>query len=328
MRFVSWLVLGLFTFIPLGHAGYSADNCKGETNRVRADLIFDLKSGTIIAEKNAKAAFHPASLTKLVSLMVIFDAIHNDEIKYTDRVALVRTAGNLDNRTSMIKSMTVKEAVSGIVTGSLNNALDGIAVKIGQDKFIKRMNDKAHAIGLKHTKFVNTTGWPTPASKTSQRTNLYELAAIMRHLEDHYAADYKKFDGQSSVTIRGVPNPLKSTNNLLQNASSRRAQPYKGVVGGKTGYTCYSGWHLITIYKDPADTQNRLVLMSVGHSTGSARDKHMRTLLDKNIPLYQNFLKKNTGMSNEMPASIPHPRDEFKSPPQTKTTNASYKTNE
>ena len=314
MRFVLGVVLAILLLTTPVYAGYLADNCKGETNRVRADLVFDLHSGKILAEKNAGASFHPASLTKIVSLMVIFDAIHNDEISYSDRIKLVRTAGNLDNRTSMIKSMSVKEAVGGIVTGSLNNALDGIATEIGHDKFIRRMNDKARAIGLEKTKFVNTTGWPTPQSKAAQRTTLYELAKIMQHLDTHYSEDYKKFDGRSSVTISGLPTPLKSTNNLLHNASSRRAQPYKNVVGGKTGYTCYSGWHLITLYKDPSSPQNRLVLMSVGHSTGSARDTHMRDLLDKYTPRYKNFLK--TKPTNETDSAIPerppHPKHQMK----------------
>ncbi len=284
--FLSLSIISVFYPMP-ANAGYGADTCKGQTNRVRADMVFDLNSGEILYEKNANAAFHPASLTKLMSLMVIFDALRNDEIDYDDRIQLVRQRGQVDGRTSMIKSMTVREAVGGVVTGSLNNALDGVAQKIGMDEFIRRMNQKANQLGLDHTKFVNTTGWPTATSKSKQRTNLHDLATMVRHLETEYENEYSRFDGKSKITITGLPKPLSSTNNLLQNASSRRANPYKGVVGGKTGYTCYSGWHLITLYKDHSKPNDRLVVMSVGHSTGLGRDHHVRDLLDQYVGAYK-----------------------------------------
>lgn len=314
MRFGYLAVLALLMFPSLAFAGYTADNCRGDVNRVRADMVFDLKTGHVIAEENAGAKFHPASLSKLMSLMVIFDAIETRELRYGDRIPLVRSGGTLDNRTGMIKSMTVKEAIGGIVTGSLNNPIDGIAQKIGSGEFVRRMNAKARSLGLTKTKFVNVTGMPTVDSKRSQRTNLRELATIVRHLETEYHDQYSDFDGKASVTIRGVPAPLKSTNNLLQNASSRRAKPYKGVVGGKTGYTCYSGWHLVALYKDPSSPKNRLVLMTVGHDTGNGRDNHMRELLDENIPKYKRFLAAETKGTDTKPANpeeLPHPRENF-----------------
>jgi D-alanyl-D-alanine carboxypeptidase len=322
MRFCFLAALALIVFPSLSYAGFVKDNCdpnRGQ-NRVRADIVFDLKTGTILSEKNADTKFHPASLSKLMSLIVIFDAIRNDEIQYSERIQLVRTAGNLDNRSSMVKSMSVKDAVNGVVTGSLNNALDGVANKIGMAEFVNRMNTKAKSLGLTKTKFVNPTGWPTPHSMSSQRTSLNDLATLLRHLETEYHKEYSNFDGKSSVTISGIPTPLKSTNNLLQNASSRRAQPYKGVVGGKTGYTCYSGWHLITLYKDDLSPSDRLVLMTVSHDTGSARDNHMRKMLDKNIPKYREFLNKrgssspdlqSTEISAPSPSLPDHPRNHF-----------------
>ena len=307
MRFVSFAVLALcfsFSFLSTAMAGYSADNCKGDTNRVRGDLVFDLHSGEILFEKNANASFHPASLTKLVSLMIIFDALRADEIDYSDRVQLVRVRGQVDGRTASIKSMTVREAIGGIATGSLNNALDGVAQKIGMETFIRRMNQKSKLLGLSRTKFVNATGWPTPSSKSQQRTTLHELATLLRHLETEYEREYSQFDGKAKVYIAGLANPLSATNNLLQNASSRRANPYKGVVGGKTGYTCYSGWHLITLYKDPSKPHDRLVVMSVGHTTGAGRDRHVRELLDENIGKYRRFVAKpqnDAPQTNAMP---------------------------
>jgi D-alanyl-D-alanine carboxypeptidase (penicillin-binding protein 5/6) len=297
MRFVFLAILAVYislvSFSSPATAGYNADNCQGTTNRVRADLIFDLKSGDVLFEKNANALFHPASLTKLVSLMVIFDALRAGEIDYSDRIQLVRARGQIDGRTASIKSMTVKEAIQGVATGSLNNALDGVAIKIGMETFVRRMNHKSKSLGLTHTKFVNTTGWPTSSSKSQQRTTLHELAKLLRYLETEYEHEYSQFDGKAKVYINGLAKPLSATNNLLQNASSRRANPYKGVVGGKTGYTCYSGWHLITLYKDPSKPDDRLVVMSVGHATGISRDQHVRTLLDENIDKYKRFKTKS-----------------------------------
>lgn len=308
------LAILLFSSSP-SYAGFSADNCGGSVNRVRGDLVFDLNSGQVFYEKNANTSFHPASLSKLMSLIVIFDALRAGEIDYHDRVQLVRQKGQIDNRTSMIRSMSVREAINGVATGSLNNALDGIAQKIGMDTFIRRMNQKADRLGLHNTNFVSTTGWPTPISKSKQRTTLHELATILRYLETEYEDEYKEFDGKPQVYIAGIGRPLTSTNNLLQDAVSRRANPYKGVVGGKTGYTCYSGWHLITLYKDPVNPKERLVVMSVGHSTGAGRDAHVRELLDENTDKFRRFLRKPKPDTTAA-ASMPNQGVEVIKPPQ------------
>ena len=274
-------------------AGYTQDTCAKNKprNLVRADLVFDLQSGKILIEKNSKKAFHPASLSKLMALAVVFDDLRAKRYGMNDRVQLVKTGGQFDGRTASIKSMTVREAIMGVATASLNNALDGLAAKTGTEKFVARMNEKAKAWGLANTRFVNPTGWPTPQSMNAQRTTLRDYAQLIRHMEMNYAKEMKQFSGMSEVTIKGLKKPLKSTNNLLETSDAPRAEPYEGVVAGKTGYTCYSGWHLVAIFEDRSLGNRRLVAMSVGHATGRERDEQVRELLDTARPKLRVYVK-------------------------------------
>lgn len=288
------LLLSLAIFLPASaQAGYENDTCKKNSprNRVRADIVFDLQSGKILLERNARASFHPASLSKLMALAVVFDHVRAGDYALADRVRLVRTAGERDGRTSAIDAMTVREAILGVATGSLNNALDGLAAKTGTVDFVADMNGKAAAWGLSHTRFVNPTGWPTPQSIAFQRTTLRDYAQLVRQMWSAYPAEMKQISGLREIRIAGLKNPLKSTNNLLETADAPRAQPYDGVVGGKTGYTCYSGWHLAALYEDRALKNRRMMVISVGHKTGAERDRRVRELLDVTRPRLKTYVR-------------------------------------
>lgn len=285
-RLVSFALLSAVLCFSLpAQAGYSKDSCpKNKTQgRVRADMVFDLETGKIFSEKNAKSVFHPASLTKLMSLALIFQDLEAKRLKANDTVLLVPTGGQWDGRTASIKRMTLKEAVEGIATASLNNPLDAIAGRYGQGVFVERMNDQAKAWGMLHTFYVNPTGWPTPQSVQMQRTTLYDLARLVRHVWLDYPDEVTRYTGKPEVVIAGLKAPLKSTNNLLEISEAAHAQPYTGVIGGKTGYTCNSGWNLVAVYEDPT-SRRRMVAMSVGHSTGKGRDDQVIRLLDAAKP--------------------------------------------
>ncbi len=276
----------LMSGIPLpAQAGFMRDTCPAAKakGRVRADMVFDLETGKILKERNARASFHPASLTKLMSLALIFEDVRKKRLKLNERVTLQRTGGEVDGRTSSIRSMTLGEAIEGVANASLNNALDGIAAKYGTGKFVARMNATAREWGMKDTHFVNPTGWPTAQSMQMQRSTLYDMATLVRGIWLGYSDEADRYTGKKQVRIAGLKKPLNSTNNLLEISEAPRAQPYEGVIGGKTGYTCYSGWHLIAVYEDPA-LKRRMVAMTVGHATGKSRDDYMRKLLDEAKP--------------------------------------------
>lgn len=279
------VVLLVLALLSPAEAGYSKDSCPKNKpqNRVRADLVFELATGKILMERNAKASFHPASLTKLMSLDLIFEDIQARKLRPDDSVMLLKTGGQRDGRTSSLQKMTVREAVAGVATASLNNALDGLAAKSGAAAFVARMNDTARKIGMKKTFFVNPTGWPTPQSMQLQRSTAYDLAALVRQVWLGHPREVAQYMGQKDVSIYGLKKPLNTTNNLLETSEAPHAQPYPGVVGGKTGYTCYSGWHLIAVYKD-LSTGRSMVGITVGHPTGKARDDHMIKLLDEGRP--------------------------------------------
>jgi D-alanyl-D-alanine carboxypeptidase (penicillin-binding protein 5/6) len=288
-----FLLLTILLSAAPAMAGYMQDTCAKNKprNLVRADMVFDLDSGKILIEKNSKKSFHPASLSKLMALAIVYDDLRAGRYRLTDKVQLVKTGGQFDGRTASIKSMTVREAIMGVATASLNNALDGLAAKTSPDKFVARMNEKAKAWGLTNTRFINPTGWPTPQSMNAQRTTLRDYAQIVRKMEINYPKEMKQFSGLSEVEIKGLKKPLKSTNNLLETSDAPRAEPYEGVVAGKTGYTCYSGWHLVAVFEDRSLNNRRLVAMSVGHATGKERDEQVKELLDTARPKLRAYVK-------------------------------------
>lgn len=287
------ILLILIGLISPVQAGYLKDSCdpRKPQNRIRADLVFDLETGKVLSQKNAKTKFHPASLSKLMALTVVFDAIRAKKLKYSDTIKLVRQKNQIDNRTRGISSMSVSDAIEGVATASLNNALDGIAQRLGTQKFIGQMNTKAANWGMTQTRFVNPTGWPTPDSMKLQRTTLLDYAILIRAAYRDYEREMHQFAGKAEVHIDGLPRPLHTTNNLLEVAEGRMAQPYPGVIAGKTGYTCYSGWHLVTIYQDKSLKNRKLVAMTVGHKSGKERDDHMRKMLDAARPQFASFVK-------------------------------------
>lgn len=291
-RFLALILCAVLLVIPVAEAGYSKDSCPKNKpqNRVRGDLVFDMDTRKVLIEKNAKASFHPASLTKLMSLDLIFDDLQARRLRPDEMVPLLKTGGQRDGRTISLQKMTVREAVAGIATASLNNVLDGIAAKSGTPAFVARMNETAKRLGMKKTFFVNPTGWPTPQSMQMQRTTLHDLATLVRHVWLGYPKEIAQYAGKKDVTITGLKEPLNSTNNLLETSEAPHAQPYGGVIGGKTGYTCYSGWHLVVVYKD-IETGRRMVGITVGHKTGKARDDHMISLLDEARPKLAAFAR-------------------------------------
>lgn len=289
------LLCALFVFVSVpAQAGYTSDSCPKNKpqNRIRADLVVDLETGKVLLQKNAGAVFHPASLTKLMSLALVFDDLRAGKIKLTQPVVLVRRPGQIDNRTARITRMSVREAINGVATASLNNALDGLAALTGTEgRFVERMNERAKLWGMSKTFFVNTTGWPTPASMQLQRTTLYDYAHLLGALWTQYPKEMQAYSGKPEIAITGLPKPLASTNHLLAGAEGRMALPYPGVIGGKTGYTCYSGWHIVTIYQDDKLGGRRMAAMTVGHATGRARDLYMKDLLDRAKPKLAAFAR-------------------------------------
>ncbi len=236
-----------------------------------AALVLDVKSGKVLYESNADAQRFPASLTKVMTLYMLFEAIEQGKTRLDDRITMSKFAAGQPPTKLGIgagKSLTVREAMLALITRSANDAATAIGEHLaGSEKvFAQRMTARARQLGMTRTTFRNAHGLPNAAQVTTAR----DMVTLGRAIKDHFPQYFKYFSTQSFV-FRGkrIPNH----NRLLGSV--------EGVNGIKTGYTRASGFNIVT----SVDRGGRsIVAVVIGGDTAKARDQRMRSLIETYLP--------------------------------------------
>ncbi len=205
---------------------------------------------TIILEHNADAPVGPASLTKLMTLYLLFEAIENGQINMETELPISEKAWRMGGSKMFLevgKQVKVENLIKGIAVSSGNDACIVVAEYLGgsEDGFARMMNDKAKALGMQTAHFTNASGWPDPAQVMSARDG-YKLA---KAIWNQYP-QYRPYFSLESFTYNNIRQPNRNT--LL-----RRDVDVKGM---KTGHTEDSGYHLISV-ADRYDTPVISVVM-------------------------------------------------------------------
>ncbi len=198
------------------------------TTDAASAILLDAASGQILYEKEAHKQLPPASVTKLMTLLVAVEAVENGRVKLTDKVTASENAWKLGGSQIYLEpgeTLTLEEMLISISAGSANDACVAVAEHISgtHEAFVEEMNKKAKELGLKDTHFVNAYGLPAPGHYTSA----YDLAMIGR-----YALRYPLLTKLTSIKeydLRGGKFKLWNTNKLLW--------WYAGTDGFKTGWT-------------------------------------------------------------------------------------------
>ncbi|WP_373456291.1 D-alanyl-D-alanine carboxypeptidase family protein [Rhizobium sp. L1K21] len=233
-----------------------------------AHVIVDTTSGQILESENADALVYPASLTKMMTLYLTFEALHKGALSWDSKIVLSENAESKDPYKFAIgagRTITVKEAVLGMIVISANDA----AVAMGEHlagseaSFGKLMTERAHQLGMRDTVFTNPAGLPDP----NQVTTAVDMAKLGIALKRDYPEEFKLFS-EKYMTFRGMK--LRGHNGLLKR--------YPGVDGIKTGYTEASGYNLVTSARNGG---KEVVAVVMGGKTAAERDKEMAGLLDK-----------------------------------------------
>lgn len=191
-------------------------------------VLMDYATGKVLFEKNADKELPPASVTKVMTLLVALDALEQGKVKLTDKISTSENAANMGGSQIYLEpgeEMSMKTMLISIAVGSANDACVAVAEHIAgsHEAYVKMMNDKAAALGLKHTHFANAYGLPAEKHYTSSR----DLAVMIRE-----ASKYPLFSelvGIKRHDLRGGKFVLWNTNKLLW--------WYRGTEGGKTGWT-------------------------------------------------------------------------------------------
>lgn len=239
-----------------------------------AALVVDAKTGRTLFEKNADALRYPASVTKVMTLYMVFEDLERGRIRLDTRMTMSsECASRAPSKLGLRPGQTidVEDGIKALVTKSANDVacafgdnLDG-----SESAFADRMTRKARAIGMSSTTFRNASGLPNASHMTTAR----DLVTLGRAIQDRFPRYYGYF-GTRVFNFAG--RAIGNHNKLLGRV--------EGVDGIKTGYTNASGFNLLTSVKSNGRS---IVAVVMGGRSGPSRDNHMRELIALNLPKAQ-----------------------------------------
>jgi D-alanyl-D-alanine carboxypeptidase len=233
-----------------------------------ASIVVDAATGNVLEAANPDAPRHPASLAKLMTLYMAFEALRDRRITDDDLVPVSAHAASMEpSKLGLLPGMrlTVQEAILALVTKSANDAASALGEFLGgsEDRFAQMMTLRARALGMGHTTFTNASGLPDP----NEWTTAHDLAILARHLLTDFPNDYSYFSTESFTYQRRV---IYNHDVMLRT--------YPGADGMKTGYTEASGHNLVT---SAVRGGVRLIGVVLGAGTNSERNVHMAALLNQ-----------------------------------------------
>ena len=255
------ILLGAAFTVALGlHAGMAQAG--------QAHIVVDASSGMILEAANANELNYPASLTKMMTLYLTFEAIHNGTLTWDERLVMSENAESKDPYKYAVgvgNTISVREAVMGMIVLSTNDSAVAVAEKLAGSEaaFGKVMTAKAHELGMRDTVFTNPAGLPDPA----QVTTATDMARLGMALIRDFPEEYPMF---ASKTLQFRSMKFRGHNGVLS--------AFQGADGIKTGYTEASGYNLVT---SAVRNGKRVIGVVLGGKTAEERDAEMIALLER-----------------------------------------------
>lgn len=260
------LTLGLTAVLAISSNLFFASTA--QANPVASSIVVDAATGNVLSASNADAQTYPASLTKMMTLYLLFEALDKGKIKLSDQIvfsdyAASRAATNLNVQDG--DSIRVETAILAVVVRSANDVATAIGERIGGSEwtFAKQMTAKAQALGMTNTIFRNACGLPDPGQHTTARDMAILGVALLRDYPQYY-----RYFSSNSFSYRGVN----------YTGHNRVLRKFAGADGIKTGYIRASGFNLVT---SAERNGRRLVGVVLGGISPTVRDKQMMTLMTK-----------------------------------------------
>lgn len=235
-----------------------------------SSIIIDAETGDVLSSSNADSLRYPASLTKLMTLYITFNALDKGLIKFEDKLPVSRNAANRSPSKLGLKkgeTITVRDAVLALIVKSANDCATVLAEGLGysEENFAKTMTEVAQELGMKNTTFKNASGLPNRAQKTTAR-DMALLGAAMYH---HFPEYYKLF-ATKKFTYNG--RTYYTHNHLLKS--------FEGADGMKTGFTNAAGYNIVTSAERDG---HRVIAVTMGHNTIRQRDTKVASLMKKGL---------------------------------------------
>ena len=239
----------------------------------KSALLMDVATGTILYEKNAHEALAPASVTKVMTMLLIMEAIDSGKIGWDDMVTASESAAAKGGSQIYLKvgeTMSVSDMVKSIAVSSANDCACAMAEHLAgsESAFVDMMNTRAQELGMTDTHFVNCTGLDDDPEAANHKTSAHDIAVMSRELLKNHP-DIKKFTTIWMDTVRNGAFGLSNTN--------KQIRFYSGATGLKTGFTSGAGYCL------SASAQREgleLIAVVMGCTTSQKRTAACKAMLD------------------------------------------------
>lgn len=257
-----FLVLAVLLFLPLVN--------QAQANPRYSSIVIDADTGAVLHESNADASRYPASLTKMMTLYMLFEAIEQRKMTLDTRMQVSAHAASMPQTNIGLRmgdSISVREAIPALIVRSANDVAAVVAEALGSSEanFGRMMTDKARKLGMHSTTFRNASGLPNGEQKTTAR----DLVTLSTRLMKDFSKHYHYFSTQS-FSYKGT----------TYNSHNRMVRNTPGVDGLKTGFIRASGFNVATSSRRG---DRRVIAVVMGGQTAAARDQHMAQLLDRSF---------------------------------------------
>jgi D-alanyl-D-alanine carboxypeptidase (penicillin-binding protein 5/6) len=282
------LLLITLLVLPGAHAAETSAKSIDMTPNAGSAVLMDADTGTIILNKNMDVKLPPASITKVMTMLLIMEALEQGKIKMDEKVSTSEYAASMGGSQIFLQAgeeMTVQEMLKGIAMASGNDASVAMAEKLAgsEENFVQMMNERAQQLGMKNTNFVNCNGLPA----ANHYTSAHDIAIMSQELLKH--GDITKFTGVYQDYLRkDSENPfwLVNTNKLVRF--------YSGADGLKTGYTAEAKFCLAATAKRG---NLRVIAVVMGEPNTKTRNAEVTKLFDYAFSQYTNYPLYKTGDS-------------------------------
>ncbi len=279
IRFVTFTLALMLIFGSIGSASALSIKDVNLDLNVKSAVLMDANTGTVLYSKNMNESLPPASVTKIMTLLLVFEAIENQTLNFDDVLSVSENAASMGGSQVFLEpgeTMSVNELIKCVAVVSANDAALTLAERVGgsEEAFVARMNKKALELGMKNTHFENVTGLDDDVS--NHTTSAYDIALMSKELLKH-----EKITEYTTIwmdTIRNGEFGLSNTNRLVKY--------YRGITGLKTGYTRTAGFCVSA----SAKRENlHLIAVVMGAPTSNDRNAAATKLLDYGFANYSIF---------------------------------------
>lgn len=262
MRALTFRIFAFLTLLALPAKAF-------DTNATAA-WVYDVATGTVLMEKNADEALPPASMSKLMTVYMLFEALKEGRVQMDTRLPVSTKARQMQGSTMFLNETdrpTVEELIKGIVVLSGNDACVVVAEGLSgtEEAFSRQMTERGQALGLTHSVFKNASGWPDPGHQMTAR----DLGVLAQHLIADFPEFYHFFSLEEFRYGDRAPSNRHNRNPLLQLGI--------GADGLKTGHTAEAGFGLVG---SAMQGDRRVIFVVMGLSSDKARAEEAERIVN------------------------------------------------